>query len=344
MRMARRDLISLERPEKMGNVHSQYMSKSETTLCVARLEGGEHENLPRSEVKRRLRSGAMRQSQYIWHPGQQSWKQAREFAELLRTTGPVAVPDSPQPVAPTPPAAVVARPKAVVKTPSTAKAVSQRVAAAPRTAAAGQPAPQTHATPSPNATPGAAAQASGQKLVDELYGNQRRKQILYGIACAVIVAAIALLNVVEMWRVKSAVANSPLKGTATVSAHYGFFVQPWTLIVQIKDLPPNMPHDQFVELLTSLAVKTRGRPLIGGTYQFVKLQSGWTTKYVMRGEAWEALADSKGEEWNQRARLLIDNIYLPDGHLVLGNESAELAEMYKFKTEKFHEVCRTFIP
>ncbi len=58
------------------------MNKSETTFIVAAAGEKSGENLPRSEIRRRLRTGKLRESHLIWHPAQQSWKPIRAIPGL----------------------------------------------------------------------------------------------------------------------------------------------------------------------------------------------------------------------------------------------------------------------
>ncbi len=311
------------------------MSKSETTLCVARLEGGEYETLPKSEVKRRLRSGIMRQSQYIWHPSDQSWRQARDFTELIRPTGPIAAPDpSPQP---TPRVVAVPRPKSVVVAATAGKPSQTQAVAAPKPVT-------TVSLASDKARKTQLAEASGDKMVAALYGNHRRRQIIYGVITLLIIGVIALVNLVEHLRMKSALVGTEFQGVVKVGAHYAYFVQPRALMLQLNEVPAGMNNEKFVDMLTALAVRTQEQPITGMTYFVVKLQKGSTIKYVLRGEAWKELANERNGTSKQRAFLLINNLYFPDGRLVVGTESDNLSEAYSRKTDRFIEFCRTFIP
>lgn len=348
------------------------MNKPETTLCVASPAGGEYETLPRSEIRRRIQEGRIRQSQFIWHPAENSWKQARSYPELLAPfTPPVTeTPDAPPLVVRVatvdPQAVAVAK---VAATPvATPKAV--KVKAAPVVQSTARPSPmakpavksaaavssvaQAPSQPSPAAKPSAkagvaavpAAPRPKDDAIAELWKSQHRSQILY------VTVIMCVFPIFFLWNrfganhaVTSAVAQSPFKKTsAKVSAHFGYYVDPRVLMLQIDRLPvDDMTGEQFIQFLTMLATAIPEEPLTGMIFNRVKLLKDSEVRFILPGGAWKQLAKERQLDATWRAMMLVNNLRAPSGEAVLTDRSDNPAILQDQKAEVFRQFYRTML-
>ncbi|MBI4024030.1 MAG: hypothetical protein HY360_03560 [Verrucomicrobia bacterium] len=451
------------------------MSKPETTFFVAVPTGGAWETLPKSEVRKRLREGSLRESHLVWHPSDQSWKPARSFPDLKKSS-PVPAPSSPQPVpVAKPPSAVRAAPKVAVKvsvstaqpipaakahpvvstsaapapvvvkiatpvpaikkpvaspavaTPQAAprtepsakanpapkvvalqssslvqpspspspkpapkpaaavpvaaavprpansaavKVVPAAASVAPQVSAKAEPASKVKAAPKPavkqapvavhaTATPASspatrptsstaikptpakpvAAPLNVLEQMERMVERQRKMQGVYGVIIVVILLLIPFLNWLLIQRpMTSAIARSEFKNSVKVSGHYGFYVSPIVLMIQLQEIPAGMSGEKLMDLLSTLAVATRS-----SVFHTVALVKGKDVKYVMRGEVWSELAHQRAEPAPIRAKLLVSNLYLPNGKQALSDQSDNLAILHEQKNKLFLVFYETFV-
>lgn len=112
------------------------VSKNETSYFVAEPEGGTYETLPRSEIRKRVKEGSLKESRLVWHKIEQAWKAITAFPDLKKSQR--LVPSVAKKALPDPKAVPVAQVKALVPTPRVAVA-SPKVAVATPKAVVGVP-------------------------------------------------------------------------------------------------------------------------------------------------------------------------------------------------------------
>jgi hypothetical protein len=63
------------------------LSKSKTTFFIASSEGSDYESLSRSEVRRQIKEGSLKESRLIWNPAEGNWIPVKTMPHLLANTG-----------------------------------------------------------------------------------------------------------------------------------------------------------------------------------------------------------------------------------------------------------------
>jgi hypothetical protein len=330
---------SIERVWKPARIsidaNAKESNKSETTFFVALTDEHNYIELPRSEVKDRIAKGTLRMSQPIWHPTERTWKPAKVFPHLLpgEELKPLPTPAKPK----TPSTVLPMQPL-----PSSPGASS--VTPIPRQSAKIQASPRRDSvaiTP-----PGGDQKAvkPGYGGIDDYLKKTQRSERIYGILTVVGMLLIPLMNWLMLdLPLNYAISHSEFKGQVKLRAHFRYGVQINGLVIHINHISPDMSGAKFVNMLTILANSSRNIPIIGMPFHSVNLAKGWNTQYVFRGQVWEELARERTLPPMNRAFLLVNNLYLPNGKPALGEQSDNLLMLQTQKQKCFNDFYATMV-
>lgn len=304
--------------------------KAETSFFVALTDQNTYVELPRSEVRQRIAKGALRMSQPIWHPTEQAWKPARSFPNLV-----------PEPQRPT------------VSTPATAKAPAKAVvtvqplpSTVPSKQASAVKVPTSRAERVPAKMPRTAGQMArpGLKEIDRYVKKSQASEKLYGILTVVGLLLIPLLNwLVLDLPVRHAIARSEFRDQVKVHAHFRYYVQVNGVVVNFGEISDKMSGAKLVDMMTVVANASRSIPLFGMSYHSVSVMKGGQDKYVFHGDAWKELSNSRGLPPMNRAFLIVNNLYLPNGKPAMGEQSDNLFVLQGQKQKCFNEFFTTMV-
>ncbi|MFC1601437.1 hypothetical protein ACFL34_03725 [Candidatus Sumerlaeota bacterium] len=134
-----------------------------------------------------------------------------------------------------------------------------------------------------------------------------KKTILISVA---VFLAIYLANYVTLQRPLSNVINSdPRNEGIILSAHYGYYVYPSELVIDVKDVRADRSASDMFRVLVQYAKELETR-----SFEWVKLASKGKTKFLLKGRYFNIL----GEEYGTQnpvytIRTFPENVYSPDG-------------------------------
>ncbi len=275
------------------------MNKSETNFLVADPHGGAYRPVSRSEIRKQLRDGALRDSRLIWNPWEETWKPACVFPDLKRTER-LSVP--------APPLASKHAKKDLTQT-KTLRAIVK---------------------PSDGLTDSRISRLSPSQsrlAVHSLSEKQKTTSKWYlslGVVMPLLIS-LGMISVVGLnWfgahrPLVLAIEESSFRDLVELRGHYGQYIKPSTLVIEFFKLPQNMSSDQWIELLTMLASTVQKKR----TFRDVQIVSQTNIKYVFKGEIWNALANKNALTVSQRKAFLADHLYFSNGKLALAQPSED---------------------
>jgi hypothetical protein len=276
------------------------------TLLILHVNGTESETteLPKHAVRAAISQGKITNSQLIWSPADNVWKQAREFPDLLPS----------QKLAPAPPRpTAISAPRAVNGTisESSINPVARAVAGTPQvrvaTASARTPSVRVAAaqTLSIQTTPQASSSTTRDFSVKEDDSSHPLKWLCIGLGTLIALTLAGNFFLVDQPLVSS-LRQTPYS-RMTVYAHYGAFLQPNTMVIHIPSSPA-ITAENLTDFLVALAHGTPQNPINRDLFERVVLTSGWTGQYSFSGYSWKQLGDMQDENEAQRKEFLMTQI------------------------------------
>ncbi len=343
-------------------------SSKQTQFFVAPPTGGEYQPLARNEIRKRLREGSLRDSHLIWNPTEKVWKELRaapEFKDDLAVQGPSEEGASRSlklPVfkaASTVPGKGKPRPKVRLK-PKSGPVSAQDASA--QTDVLKEGIPQS----GQNRVRKVKLRAKLSKEMDSstylamygdrearlprsetvgiVYQQERRSRYRYGLAFILVIATIAVGNWFTLTRpVAEAIRHSEFAGRVRVGAHYRFYLRPGSVVLNFDGLPKDLTTEQFVSLLSVLAGGSGRQALTGEPFDEVHLVKEGTTRYVFRGIFWQQLAAASDLSIPEKAMLITNNLFLPNGKPALMEQDDNAMKRHDQKLAVFQEFQKAFV-
>ncbi len=292
-------------------------ARATTTFFVATPEGGKYETLSRTEIRRRLRVGAMRESRLIWHPSEQTWKPAHVFPNLKRT-GPQRAPlHSPS-----------VRRRAVTVLPHSAPRTLIKEAVGASDPAVQPSDAKMRTIPH--------SMVEGRRTVLQRYWK-------WVSACAGLAVFAVLLTIFLNWLMVHrplvlALERSGFDGLVKVRGHYSLYVRSDSLVIDFRWFSDQTTPEQLVDILTALAVATDEQMMAGSILQDVQLTKDGDTRFLLQGKTWQQLASDRMQPVSSRTRLLMNQLYLPDGsHALSHSRQIRLHDQQENLLSTFYE-------
>jgi len=274
------------------------LSKSETTFFAAVPGRSNYEMLLRSEIRKRLEEGSMRESQLIWHSSEQTWKPAHVFPNLKRTD-PQRVPlHSPS-----------VRRRAVTALPHLAPRILIKEAGG---------------ASDPDVQPSDAKMGTIPPFMVEERRAILQRYWKWVPVCAGLVVFAVLLTVFLNWLTVHrplvlALERSGFDGLVKVRGHYSLYVRSDSLVIDFRWFSDQTTPEQLVDILTVLAVATEEQMMAGSVLQDVQLTKDGDTRFLLQGKTWQQLASDRMQPVSSRTQLLMNQLYLPDGSHALSH-------------------------
>lgn len=261
------------------------------TLLILHVKGTESETteLPKHVVRAAISQGKLTDSQLIWSPADNVWKQVREMPDLLPS----------QQLAPAPQqATAILVPRVVdeIIPESPSSPVTRAVAV--RVAAAGTPSVRAMAAP-------ASTPSSKSFKVKEDDSSHPLKWLCIGLGILIALVLGGNYFLVDQPLVSN-LSQTPYS-KMTVYAHFGAFFQPNTMVIHIP-ISPAITPENLTGFLVALAHGTPQNPVNRDLFERVVLTSGWTGQYSFSGYSWKQLGDMRDESEAQQKEFLMAQV------------------------------------
>ncbi|MDD2710892.1 MAG: hypothetical protein PHV34_23175 [Verrucomicrobiae bacterium] len=303
--------------------------KHETRFFVALSGQDQYQEMPRSEIQRRLAAGDLRHTQPIWHPSEQAWKPARSFPNLLPEPMQAVVPlpkDANTPPVPSVPAAKSASPKTAVR-----KKVKQSDKGNTRAKAEAVTEKSRRGAPVSGAHKAGVTNAGGHKAglaeIDRIMHANKLKQRLYAGLTVLLMVLLAAGNWLFVERtVREILAKSEYKDSVQGGGNYRFYVSPINVNIRFDRIASDMSGEKFIDMLTMLAEAYPAHPVLGFKFHSVTLSKNGKSLFMFHGDGWHELSKMRKQKVSaaERAKFMVDNLYLPGGKRAIGAESDNL--------------------
>ncbi len=301
----------------------------------------EAQQMPRTEVKRKMASGDLPPEALIWSEKQNEWKAPAAISSLITLPeagqpAQVATTSTPYPGGKTKVQVAVARStgtipklKANPQDQPSAKPVAKVKPTSPK------PLPKVKATsPKPLPNPGAAAPSSPQvsghtaspatqptklsnraaEMVAEEAAQKKKGYAWIKYLCAFVTVIVLGLLGFNWFYVNAPLQEKIAESThpeASIFGHLGGFFQSDALALHVWGAPDVNEHN-FPEFLVSLSASTPHAQ----RWDQVSLTGGWLAEYSFTGKAWRRLSSGTYEGEGLR-NFIIDNLRSPSGRKVM---------------------------
>jgi hypothetical protein len=321
------------------------------TQLILHVKGTESETteLPKHVVRAAISQGKFTDSQLIWSPADNVWKQAREFPDLLPS----------QELAPVPPRpTVISAPQAVdeIIPDSPVNPIARAVAGTPQVrASTGIPQVRVAAisagtqpvrvaaaqTLSVQTTPQASASTTRDFSVKEDDSSHPLKWVCIGLGTLIALTLGGNFLLVDQPLVSS-LRQTPYS-RMTVYAHYGAFLQPNTMVIHIP-ASPAITAENLTDFLVALAHGTPQNPINRDLFERVVLTSGWTGQYSFSGYSWKQLGDMQDESEAHRKEFLMAQIGDASGQPLIAESNLDEAAQRARRDQAWQTFVANFAP
>lgn len=279
------------------------------TRLILHVKGTEAETteLSKDVVRTAVSQGQLTQSQLIWSPHHNAWKQVRELPELLPSqklapapsrTAVVPVPRIVDAIIPESPSSPVARATVAGGTPQVRVAAAATPQVRVATKAAGKPTVRV-------VTP-ILVRTTGELVVkDEEEVSHPFKWICIGLGVLILLVLGGNYLLVDQPLVSN-MSQTPYSNV-TMYAHFGAFMQPNVMVIHIPASSAITP-DNLTDFLVTLAHNTPQNPTGHDPFERVALTSGWMAQYSFSGYSWKELGDMQHESEARRKEFLMEQM------------------------------------